>query len=403
MSLSYILEMEKDNRASLIKKKIVMHCIYNVTSTIPELSKVLKISIPTVAKIINEMCNEGILNNLGKIPKKEGRRPSMYGLNPFGGYFLGVDIKRDYINIGLSNFSGEIICQSFFVPCSFVDDSMKSLSEICKIISDFIVASQIPINKICNGCVNISGRVNPFSGYSYSRFNFADFPLSCIISEKIGIRICIDNDTRAMTYGELFQGCVNGEKNVLYVNLGWGLGLGIIINGVVYEGKSGFAGELGHMSVFDNEILCHCGKKGCLETEVSGMALHRQLIERVKAGQSSILTSQIENDYMSLSLSDIVDAINSEDMLCIELIEEIGRKLGKQIAGLINVFNPELVIIGGALSAAEEYLLHPIRLAIKKHSLNLVNNDSKIVCSNLHEKAGIIGACMIARNRLFEI
>ena len=91
-----------------------------------------------------------------------------------------------------------------------------------------------------------------------------------------------------MAYGEFLQGVVNGEKNILYINLSWGLGLGIILNGEIYGGKSGFAGELGHVNVFDNEIICHCGKKGCLETEVSGSALYRMLIERIQAGNHQL-------------------------------------------------------------------------------------------------------------------
>ncbi len=205
-----------------------------------------------------------------------------------------------------------------------------------------------------------------------------------------------------MAYGEFLQGVVNGEKNILYINLSWGLGLGIILNGEIYGGKSGFAGELGHVNVFDNEIICHCGKKGCLETEVSGSALYRMLVERIQAGQSSVITHDITQLPPHEALNDIVDAINNEDLLCIELLEEIGQKLGRQIAGLINIFNPEIVVIGGVLSATGDNILQPVKSAVRKYSLNLVNKDSKIVCSRLHEKAGIIGACMMARRRMFE-
>lgn len=204
-----------------------------------------------------------------------------------------------------------------------------------------------------------------------------------------------------MTYGESLRGVVNGEKNILYINLGWGIGLGMIMNGVLYDGKSGFAGELGHIHAFDNEIMCHCGKKGCFETEVSGMALHREILSSINSGSVSYLTPKVENGE-PITLNDIIEAINNEDMLCLDLLEKIGLKLGEQIANLINIFNPELVVVGGTLSAAGDSILQPIRLAVKKYSLKLVNNDSKIVCSKLHEKAGIIGACMTARRQMFE-
>lgn len=205
-----------------------------------------------------------------------------------------------------------------------------------------------------------------------------------------------------MTYGEYLQGCVKGEKNIIFVNASWGLGIGIIIDGKIYTGKSGFSGEFGHINAFDNEILCHCGKKGCLETEASGSALHRILTERIKNGEGSILSDRIDIKETPLTLDEIIAAVNKEDLLCIEIVEEIGQKLGKQIAGLINLFNPELVIIGGTMSTTGDYITQPIKTAVRKYSLNLVNKDSVIMASKLKDKAGVVGACMLARSRMFE-
>jgi len=214
--------------------------------------------------------------------------------------------------------------------------------------------------------------------------------------------VTIDNDTRAMTYGEYMQGCVKGEKDIIFVNVSWGVGIGIIIDGKVYTGKSGFSGEFGHVNAYDNEIICHCGKKGCLETEASGSALHRILLERIQSGESSILSTRISGEEDPITLDEIITAVNKEDLLCIEIVEEIGQKLGKQIAGLINIFNPELVIIGGTVSLTGDYITQPIKTAVRKYSLNLVNKDSAIITSKLKDKAGIVGACMLARSRMFE-
>ena len=205
-----------------------------------------------------------------------------------------------------------------------------------------------------------------------------------------------------MTYGEYMQGCVKGEKDIIFINVSWGLGIGIIIDGKIYTGKSGFSGEFGHVNAFDNEIICHCGKKGCLETEASGSALHRTLLERIRMGENSILSNRAKTDN-TLTLDEIITAVNKEDLLCIEIVEEIGQKLGKQIAGLINIFNPELVIIGGTLSLTGDYITQPLKTAVRKYSLNLVNKDSVIMTSKLKDKAGIVGACMLARSRMFEI
>ena len=162
------------------------------------------------------------------------------------------------------------------------------------------------------------------------------------------------------------------------------------------------AGEFGHIPAFDNEVLCYCGKKGCMETEVSGSALYRKLIQKVKEGETSILSQRIMNNE-ELTLHDIINATNREDTLCIDLVEGVGRELGRHISTLINIFNPELVVIGGTLAQTEDYLIQPIEASVRKYSLSLVNKDSKIKRSALLENAGIVGACMLARSKMFEV
>ncbi|MEL5894413.1 ROK family transcriptional regulator [Bacteroides sp. GD17] len=401
MKQQLLKEIESGSKNALIKKRIITHYIYNGSSTITDLSKELDLSIPTVTKFISEMYEDGYINDYGKLETSGGRHPNLYGLNPESGYFIGVDIKKFAINIGIINFKGDMMELKMNIPYKF-ENTPEAMEELCRLISSFIKKTKLDTEKILNISINISGRVNPESGYSFSQFNFSEQPLAEVLTEKIGYPVCIDNDTRAMTYGEYLQGCVKGEKNVIFVNVSWGLGIGIIIDGKVYTGKSGFSGEFGHVNVFDNEILCHCGKKGCLETEASGSALHRILLERIKNGESSILSNRINIKEAPLTLDEIIAAVNKEDLLCIEIVEEIGQKLGKQIAGLINIFNPEMVIIGGTLSLTEDYIIQPIKTAVRKYSLNLVNKDSVIMTSKLKDKAGIVGACMLARSRMFE-
>jgi len=399
MNKHLLNEIEKGSKNALIKKRIINHYIQNKTSTITELSRDVDLSIPTVTKLIGEMHDEGYIEAYGKLETNGGRYPHLYGLNASSGYFIGVDIKQFEISIGLINLNGEMISLSSSIPYQ-LENTPDALCLLCDIITDFINEQTIDKTKILNIGINISGRVNPESGYSYSIFYFEERPLTEILREKLGFMVTIDNDTRAMTYGEYMAGCVASEKNIIFVNISWGLAIGIIIDGKIYTGKSGFSGEFGHISVYDNEIMCHCGKKGCLETEASGRALHRKLFENVRNGTSSILSGKVlNNEYVTLN--EIIDAVNKEDVLCIDLIEEVGQKLGRHIAGLINIFNPEMVIIGGTLSLTNDYIAQPIITAVRKYSLNLVNKDSVIAVSNLKENVGVVGACMLARLRVF--
>lgn len=385
----------------LTQKRIITYLMHNHSSTIPDLAKDIDLSIPTVTKFIMELVEEGYIINYGKQETSEGRPPNLYGLNPDSAYMVGVDIKAFCLNLGLMNFTGDMVDIQMGVECK-LDNTLESLDELIGHIRRFIDKHDNVREKILQIGVNISGRVNPEEGYSFSMFNFEERPLADILTEKIGIPVSIDNDTRAMAYGELLKGVVKGEKDVVFINVSWGLGSAFIIDGKIYTGRSGFSGEFGHFNVFDNEILCRCGKKGCLETEVSGSALHRILCERVRNGQSSILSQRILSGDSPVTLEEIVEATNKEDILCIELVEEVGRKLGRYLAGLINLFNPELVVIGGTVAMTEDYILQPIKTAIRKYSLNLVSKDSAVVLSKLQAKAGVIGACLLSRSKLFE-
>jgi len=384
-----------------LKKALVKLLTIEGEDTIPNLSKETGYSIPKVTKLIGELLEEGIVHDFGKIGTAGGRRPSIYGINPNAFYFLGVEVKRTAVNIGLQSADGKNVIISDDVEYS-LDNNRESLEHLCEIINNFIDRSKVQRKTIVGACICLGGRINSHEGFSYSFFYFNEEPLSAVIESKIGVKTYIENDSRAMTFGEFNSGVVQSEQEVLMINISWGLGMGIICNGRLYYGKSGYSGELGHSPVFDNNIICQCGKKGCLETEVSGHALERKIKEKLQAGASSTLT-RIYKNIDDITVDSIIKAVNEhEDVLAIEVIEEMGEKLGRYLAMLINIFNPELVIIGGTLAAVSSYIQLPIQTAIKRHSLNLVNQDVKFKTSKLGANAGIVGACHIVRGKFFD-
>ena len=283
------------------------------------------------------------------------------------------------------------------------ENTPENLAEMGKIINVFIDNLPIKREEILEVCVNVAERVRPMEGRAYNMFNFLEEPLAEKLTELLELPTCIENDTRSMTYGEFIKGCCKGKKDVIFVNVCWGLGIGIIIDGKLYYGKSGYSGEFGHMTAYNNNIICHCGKIGCVETEVSGRALKRKLTENILAGKPSILSDKVLNKKEELTLEDIIDAIAKEDVLSLATLQHIADELGKQLAGIINIFNPEMLVIGGEMSVTGDYLTLPVNMGIKKYSLNIMNEDSQIVTSELKDQAGVIGACLIARQKLLTI
>ena len=392
---------KKDNKNSILKKTILRLCIQNGEYSIAALSEQINTSVPTVTKLIGELMDEGFMIELGKSGTSGGRRPSIYGLNPEAGYFIGLDIRHTHASVAVTDFKGGLICFEDNIPFVLEIDE-ACIHTISKNIRDFFVRHDLEWNRVLGMGISVAGRVNPKTGYSNLYSFDPERPINKILSEDLDIPVVIENDSRAMTYGEYLSGVVKKEKNVLFVNVSWGLGMGMILDGRLYYGTSGYSGEFGHFPLLNNDQICRCGKVGCLETGASGSALVRMISEQLQAGRASSL-SRIFKDQGKVNLNDIFKAVQEEDILTIETIEKIGANLGRGLAGLINVFNPQLVVLGGKVSMAGDYLLLAVRSAVKRHAQTIANQDTAIKFSKLRNQAAPIGDCMLSRSHLLGI
>jgi len=383
-----------------LKRQIINYLDAFGSSTIPDLSAFSGISIPKTTSMVNELIEDGLLAEQGKIDSTGGRRASIFGLVASSCYFLGVDVRRYHINIGLLDFKKSTVRIDERIPFELTNTE-AAYQQLIGIIRQFIDSLKVDTSAIISMGINLSGRINTQTGYSYSYFHLNEMPLAESFKKDIGITTFIENDSRAMAYGEFFGGTSYDVSNALFVNMDYGLGLGVLTDGKMYYGKSGFSGEIGHVPMFQNEIICHCGKKGCLETEASGWALIRQFREKVASGVSSLVMQKIEK-VEEVQLEDIVEGALNEDVLCIELLSNLGEKLGRAMAFLINIFNPEMVIVGGTLSQTGDYLRLPMRSTINKLSLGLVNNDTQLRMSRMGETAGVVGGALLARHKLLK-
>lgn len=388
----YFTAKQKSHSMNAIGHKVVETFLAQGACTISELAARSGYSVPTVTRHLQILMDDGIIVRQGKTAEERGRQAAIYNINSDYAAFIGLDIKHNEIVLAAMDFSGTQIGQDR-IGRTF-ENTPATLEFICSSIDSFISGLGFPKDRVKAANINISGRVNIKTGDSYSVFNFEDLegPLADTLSERLGIRTFIENDTRAMAYGECQEGCCANIENVLFINAGWGIGMSIISEGHLYYGADGYAGELGHTNVYDNQVICHCGKKGCLETEISGRALSRKIREAFAEGKTSILSPKEEIDEYS-----IIDAVNKEDTLCIDLIEQAGAEMGRQIANLINIFNPEAVVIGGSLLGAGDFYFQPLIQAVRKYSLRLLNKNVKILKSTLGERAGVRGACLLAR------
>ena len=366
--------------------------------TIAELSSSLGVSVPYTTKTLNELIEDGLIEVTGKKDNYSKRAPKIYDLIATSGYFLGIDTGKQSLTFGICDFCGNMVAEPELIHFDY-QDTPECFDRFINLINEYIQRSGIARSQIKKACMSIGGRVNPEIGCAYNYFTCTEMPLAEALTERLDLPFCIDNDTRCMTYGEYLKGVCKGLKNIIFVNVSWGIGIGIIFDGKLYLGKSGFSGEIGHMHIYNNDIICHCGKTGCMETETSGSALLRKMKEALENCATCVLSDKVKDQHQELTLRDILEAIKQEDVLSIETLQKVAVELGTNLAGIINIFNPEMLVIGGDLSVTGAYLTQPICMGIKKFSLNMVNEDSQVAASTLKEHAGLIGACLMARSK----
>lgn len=254
----------------------------------------------------------------------------------------------------------------------------------------------------CMG-LGIPGLLDPKEGLSIFSPNFPDWENVHVVKEmnnEFSFPIYIDNDVRVNLYGEWYFGAGKGFSNIVLITLGTGLGSGIVVDGNVLYGTTASAGEIGHMNMYREGRPCRCGSSGCLGRYVSAVGMVRTFTERLEQGQTSLIQGWVGGSYQKITAKMISDAYDLGDNLAMEVMHETGRMLGFGLSNAINLFNPELIIIGGGMAAAGDRLLCTVRETVQQHSLQLSSQACKVVQAELGERAGVYGAAAYAKRRL---
>lgn len=362
-----------------LKKQIVKLFLDEGEKTIPEVCHFARLSIPTGTKLLEDLMRLGFLTEIGKRDSLGGRRPAIFGLNPDKGYVIGVEVLLHSLRVNIVNLRQEVVYE-YENQAFDLSKKEEAFEFLCGIIPELIASQKIPRDKILGVGMGITGRISPWQGISYSYLNF-DVPLVKLLTDEWQLPVYIDNDTHLMTLGEMRFGLARGLQNVVYVNISRGLGVGIISNGMIHNGHSGYAGEFGHILAEENGRLCVCGKRGCLGGVVSGFALETAYQELYPTpGQPAPHYKQILR--MALDGDEAVQ----------HLLFRMGAQLGQSLAILIDIFNPEMIILGGGFSFACEWMKESIIRGIHLHSLPQLAAECEIRVSDLGDKAEMLGA-----------
>jgi glucokinase len=219
-----------------------------------------------------------------------------------------------------------------------------------------------------------------------------NFPLRDSISERVGIPVALDNDANCATMGEWWQGAARGAQNVVGITIGTGIGGGVILNGALYHGSSDVAGEIGHTTIDSTGRYCRCGNYGCLEAYASGPAIALRAREALERDEVSLLHRMVDGNLQELTAATVYEAAHSGDALALEIVRDTAKFLGTGIGNLLNILNPDVVVITGGVTQAGEPLFEPLRAEVKRRAFRPAVNACRIVAGSLRSSAGMVGA-----------
>ena len=311
---------------------------------------------------------------------------------------LGIDLGGTKILTAVANSQGKMLSRDHSItPAKKGHEAV--IQSILESVYRALEQADVAVSALTAIGVGAPGISNPETGILFTSPNlpgWRDVPLRDIVQEKLGKKAFLINDANAAALGELYFGAARGARNFIYITISTGIGGGIVINGNIYNGAIGTAGEVGHMTIDDDGPICNCGNRGCWETLASGTALAREARHRIKEGVRTSILEYAGGDVEKVTAQVIHSAAEKGDSLGKELIARTGYYVGVGLANLINIFNPELIVIGGGLSNIGDMLLEPAFEVAGERAYKEAFQTVRFASAELGRNSGVLGAAAFA-------
>ena len=381
------------------KKRILSLLRTNGFTSAPVLSKWLKTSLPTCIVLLNDLMSAGYVKNFGIGESSGGRKPSLYGLPEDGFYVISCDIARFSANMAILD-----CYHKFVTPVAEINthiDDPQLVDKLYETAKQLMAAASIPEEKVYGIGVDMPGLINSKTGINYTIKDKKRQTIGRDLRMRFNKLVYIDNDARMHAQGEFHFGAAKEYKDAIIIHWSWGLGLGIFVNGQLCSGKNGFAGEFSHIPVVENGELCICGKRGCLET----IASSNTIIRRVKQGfadkEISSLVRQFENNPEKVTPEDVINSARQGDEFCISILNEVGSAMGKGLSYIIQLLNPEVIVLSGPLSKAKQYVLSPIQQSLNRFCLEKISESTTLLISDMGDQTALLGTSEMIFQKVF--
>ena len=314
---------------------------------------------------------------------------------------LAIDLGGTKIIAAIISNQGQVMAKEYCLTLAG-EGPQSVIDRILFAIDHLLSVRKLDLSQLDSISIAAAGAIDFDKGLVTSSPNLPgwhNIPLRDMVNRKYKVNTFLINDASAATLGEYHFGAGKGVNNLIYLTVGTGIGGGIIINGKLYSGPRGSAGEIGHMTIDVNGPRCNCGNIGCLEMLASGTAVAREAIRRIGRGEESSLTEIVEGKIEDITAEKVGVAAQGGDPLALEVISKVAAYLGVGMVNLVNIFNPEMIIVGGGVAQMGDLLLGPARQVVKERAFQLSAQAVRIVPAQLGENAGVLGAAIFAHQQ----
>jgi glucokinase-like ROK family protein len=383
-------------------KNINKHAVLDLIRFTPggvsraDLAQRMIISRAAVTIIINDLMDSGLIQETESRNSSSGRPPIILEINPSFGYVAGIDMGATHLSIILTNFGAQVIDEVEF-PYPINRGPELCLPDVDKHLKELLAKNNLQLSDISAIGLDVPGPIVAEAGIVLAppiMPGWDRFPIRETLEKLWNRPVALTNDAEAGALGEWAFGAGRGESDLAYIKVGTGIGAGLLLDGRIYRGATGSAGEIGHLTMIENGPLCNCGNNGCLEALAGGQAIARQAQEAVLRGERTILSSMHPEN--KITAQDVASAAQRGDLVAQRIVSEAGSYLGVALAGLVNLFNPGMVVVGGGIAQIGDLFLQPVRNAVMRRSLPAAARTVKITTAVLGHRSSSIGAAVEA-------
>lgn len=361
-----------------------------------EIARRMGLTRAAVTSIVNDLMQTGIIREAGGINVHSGRPPVVLEIDPTRGFVVGIDFGATHLTILVADLGAHIL-EEAEIPININDGPQVCIDQANHLLRELLAKAGRELTDINAIGVGVPGPIVSDAGMVLAppiMPGWDRFPIRDTLVKMWGCPISLSNDSELGALGEWAAGAGRGEQNLAYIKIGTGIGAGLLLEGQIYRGVTGSAGEIGHLTIEENGPLCACGNHGCLEAIAGGRAIAQQAQEIAQKDQRTELANI--KPIESITARDVASAARLGDLAAQQILNRAGTYVGIAIAGVVNMFNPGMVIIGGGVAQSGDILLEPIRLAVQRRSLPAATRAVRITTAMLGRRSSSMGAIIQA-------